>query len=406
MNISNISGGICAPKGFKAGGLHCGIRNNQTKKDLGLIVSDVLANAAAVYTQNKVFGAPIKVTRDNLTDGKAQAMVCNSGIANTCAADGIFTATSMCEYVEQYSDIPKNNVIVASTGVIGVSLPLDKIKVGLEKLSTQLSYDGGNDFAQSIMTTDTFDKQIAIEFEIDGKVCRIGGTAKGSGMINPNMATMLSFITTDVAICSEMLNSALTDVVNDTFNMLSVDGDTSTNDTLSIMANGMAENICIISKDDNYNIFKNALMNVCVSLTKMLAKDGEGATKMLTCNVFGAPDKSAAKAIGKSVISSSLVKAAMFGKDANWGRILCALGYADAEFDINLVDVALSSSAGSIDVCKNGAGIPFDEDIALKVLEPDEIVFEINLNQGNEKATAWGCDLTYDYVKINGDYRS
>lgn len=406
MNISEIKGGVCAPKGFKAGGVHCGIRHSQTKKDLGLIISDIPANAAAVYTQNKVCGAPIIVTKENISDGIAQAMICNSGIANTCAADGIDTATAMCKLVEKNTGIPSSNVIVASTGVIGVSLPMDKIETGVKDLSTKLTYDGNDNFSKAIMTTDTFDKQVAVEFDIDGVACRIGGTAKGSGMINPNMATMLSFITSDIAITSEMLTKALTSVAGESFNMLCVDGDTSTNDTLSIMANGLAKNSVIDTENENYIIFVNALKHVCVALTKMLARDGEGATKMIVCNITQAPDKQGAKNLAKSVISSSLLKAAMFGKDANWGRILCALGYADAEFDINLVDVALRSSVGNIDVCRNGSGIPFDEEKALAILDKDEIYFDINLNQGNCDATAWGCDLTYDYVKINGDYRS
>ena len=406
MNIVSISGGVCAPKGFSAGGVHCGIRSNQNKKDLGEVISDKIASAAAVYTQNKVFGAPIAVTKKNIANGMAKAMICNSGIANTCAVDGIQTATEMCDLVEKYMNVPSSDVIVASTGVIGVSLPMDKINSGMKDLSSQVTYDGGDNFSNAIMTTDTFNKQIAVEFDLNGTICRIGGTAKGSGMINPNMATMLSFITTDVAIDPNMLSKALTFVANESFNMLCVDGDTSTNDMLCIMANGMAENDVISDENDDYKTFVSALNQVCVSLTKMLARDGEGATKMLVCNISGAPDKQTAKILAKSVISSSLLKAAMFGKDANWGRILCALGYADAQFNINLVDVVLRSKAGSIAVCKNGSGIVFDEDNAFKILSEEEIYFDINLNQGDANSTAWGCDLTYDYVKINGDYRS
>lgn len=402
----NTAKGVCAPVGFKAAGVHCGIRPTQTKLDLGAIVSDVMCVASAVYTQNKVFGAPITVTRNNLRDNQAQAVICNSGIANTCAADGIETAQEMCKLIANVAGISEEDVIVASTGVIGQSLPMDNIRNAMPELKSKLSYDGGHDFVKSIMTTDTFPKEVSCSFELDGKTCSIGAVAKGSGMIHPNMATLLSFITTDVNITSDLLDKALKKVVSNTLNMLSVDGDTSTNDTTSIMANGLAKNSLIDSEDENYNIFCDALEQIMLYLTKQLAKDGEGATKTLEVKVSSALNDMTAKTLAKSVITSSLVKTAMFGSDANWGRILCALGYADAEFDANKVEVIFESEAGSIVVCENGAGINFDEDIAKNILDKDYIYININLYQGQGTATAWGCDLTYDYVKINGDYRS
>lgn len=404
MNI--ISGGVTAAKGFKASGVHCGIRKNKTKKDLALIISDIKANAAAVYTTNLVKGAPLTVTKDHISDGKAQAVICNSGNANTCNANGIEIAEGMSSLVEQYTGISAKDVIVASTGVIGQPLDLEPISNGMRVLTDSLSENGGNDAAEAIMTTDTVLKEIAVEFELSGKICRIGGIAKGSGMIHPNMATMLVFITTDAAISSGMLSKALSTDIAETFNMVSVDGDTSTNDMVAIMANGMAENAEITDDCDDFKVFMKALNTVTVYLCKMIAGDGEGATKLLECKVTSAKDKQTAKTVAKSVICSSLLKAAMFGADANWGRVLCAIGYSGADVDVNKVDVSFISNKGSIDVCKNGAGIEFSEEKAKEILLEKEIVISVSLNDGDLDATAWGCDLTYDYVKINGDYRT
>ncbi|MFA6866871.1 MAG: bifunctional glutamate N-acetyltransferase/amino-acid acetyltransferase ArgJ [Clostridia bacterium] len=400
-----IKNSICAPKGFTASGIHCGIRLNKNKKDLALIVSDTICNASAVYTTNLVQGAPIIVTKNNLKNGKAQAMICNSGIANTCNADGIEVATQMCELVEKHTNIKANDVIVASTGVIGKPLPIQIIASGMEKLVSKLD-NNANNTAQAIMTTDTHSKEIAINFEIGGVNCCIGGIAKGSGMINPNMATMLVFLTTDVAISTEMLDIALKQTTNDTFNMISVDGDTSTNDMVSILANGKAGNKEITAKDEDFTKFAEALFFIMEKLSKEIAKDGEGATKLITCTTTNAPTKEIARKVAKSVISSSLLKAAMFGADANWGRVLCAIGYSGVQVDINKIDVAFASKQGEILVCKNGKGVDFSEKIAKKILLENEVIIKVNHNSGNFEATAWGCDLTYDYVKINGDYRS
>ncbi|MBQ7960410.1 MAG: bifunctional glutamate N-acetyltransferase/amino-acid acetyltransferase ArgJ [Clostridia bacterium] len=401
-----INGGVCAAIGFKASGIHAGIRKNKDKKDLALIVSEKIASAASTYTQNLVKGAPIYVTKANISDGYAQAIICNSGNANTCNANGIEIAEGMCELVEKHTGIKKTDVIVASTGVIGQPLDLAPIAEGMEKLTSSLNYDGSNDAAEAIMTTDLVKKEIAYEFEIDGKICHIGGIAKGSGMIHPNMATMLVFLTTDTAISPEMLQKALSADILDSFNMISVDGDTSTNDMVSVLANGMAENPEITTEGKNYDEFCKALSAVTTYLCRNIAKDGEGATKLLECRVSGGKDTQTAKTIAKSVICSSLFKAAMFGADANWGRILCAIGYSGADCDVNKVAVNLSSSAGAIHVCEKGSGVDFDEDVAKTVLSEDEIIIDITLGDGDGKAVAWGCDLTYDYVKINGDYRT
>ncbi|MEG0526991.1 MAG: bifunctional glutamate N-acetyltransferase/amino-acid acetyltransferase ArgJ [Longicatena sp.] len=398
--------GICTPKGFKASGLHCGVRKNRLKKDLSLIYSETMCTAAATYTLNKVKGAPIFVTKKHLENGKAQAMLCNSGNANTCNADGEDIANAMCKLCADELQIHEEDIIIASTGVIGEPLSIAPFEKHMGALVKKLSYDGGSDACEGIMTTDTFKKEYATKFVLDGKTCHVGGMAKGSGMIHPNMATMLAFLTTDVAISSQMLDEVIHEVVNDTFNMVSVDGDTSTNDMLSILANGMANNKEITERGEDFDIFKAALMDICTEISRNIAKDGEGATKLLTAQVIHANTISAAKEIAKSVITSSLFKAAMFGKDANWGRILCAIGYCEADFEVNCIDVSLESANGKIDVCKNGAGCGFDEEEALKILEKDEILILINLHQGEEKACAWGCDLTYDYVKINGDYRT
>jgi glutamate N-acetyltransferase/amino-acid N-acetyltransferase len=404
--MNYIKGGVTAPKGFKASGVHCGIRKNKTKKDLALIVSETKGTAAAVYTQNLVKGAPLTVTKNNISDGYAQAVICNSGNANTCNANGIEIAEGMCALVEKHTGISAKDVIVASTGVIGQPLDLTPISNGMSSLVEGLKSDGSVDAATAIMTTDTTLKECAVSFTIGGKECRMGGIAKGSGMIHPNMATMLVFVTTDVAISPALLQKALSEDILDSFNMISVDGDTSTNDMVSVLANGVAENPTITEENEDYEIFKKALSSITCKLCRMIAKDGEGATKLLECNVFGAKDAVNARIVAKSVICSSLFKAAMFGADANWGRVLCAIGYSGAEVDVMKVDVSFISKAGQVDVCKNGAGIEFSEEVAKKVLTEDEIQINITLGDGCGKASAWGCDLTYDYVKINGDYRT
>ncbi len=401
-----IDGGVCAAAGFKAGGIHCGIRKNKEKKDLAAYVCEKVCTAAAVHTQNLVKGAPNRVTAENLSNGTAQAMICNSGIANTCAADGIEKAKAMCAIAAKALGVDESDVVVASTGVIGPSIDLDPIKSGMPTLAESLSENGNLFAAEAIMTTDTKPKQAAVEFTLGGKTCRIGGMAKGSGMIMPNMATMLCFITSDADISAELLQMALKEVVDDTFNMVSVDGDTSTNDMVSILCSGLCGNEKITAEDDDLTAFKNALFEVLRSLSKMIAKDGEGATKLIECRVFGAKDKKTARTAAKSVINSSLLKAAMFGADANWGRVLCALGYSGAEMDVSKIGVEFESPAGRITVCENGAGIEVDEDKAKQILTEDEIAIIVTLGDGQAKATAWGCDLTYDYVKINGDYRS
>ena len=403
--MKQITGGVCAAKGFSANGLHCGIRKNKTKRDLALIYSEVPASAAAVYTQNLVKGAPLTVTKAHLADGRAQAMICNSGNANTCNADGIEIAEQMSELLAKELKISPKDVIVASTGVIGQPLNITPIAEGIPPLVAGLG-DHSDYACEGIMTTDTKPKEIAFSFEIDGVTCRIGGIAKGSGMIHPNMATMLVFVTTDCAISSAMLEKALKEDVKTSFNMVSVDGDTSTNDMVSIMANGKAGNAVIESEGEDFDAFCEALHGVTAYLCRMIAGDGEGATKLLECVVTGAVDEQNARIVAKSVICSSLFKAAMFGADANWGRVLCAIGYSGADVDIHAVDVAFRSAKGEIAVCKNGAGVPFSEEVAKEILLESEIQILIELNSGNGTATAWGCDLTYDYVKINGDYRT
>ena len=400
-------GGVTAPKGFRANGIHCGIRKNKDKKDLMLIVSDVLCDAAAVYTQNLVCGAPVTVTRENLKNGKARAVICNSGIANTCNADGVEKAEAMCALTEQYTGIPANDVVVASTGVIGQPIDLEPIQSGMQTLVDGLNENGSSAAAQAIMTTDTVKKEIAVSVELSGgKTCTLGAIAKGSGMIHPNMATMLSFITTDANISAEMLQKALRWCVTRSYNMLSVDGDTSTNDTVAILANGLCGNTRIETENEDYAVFCRALFKICNHIVRMLAKDGEGATKLVVCEVVGAADEETARICAKSVIRSPLVKTAMFGSDANWGRVLCALGYAGAAIDVSKIDVSFRSRKGTVPVCKNGAGIEFSEEKAKEVLLEDEIEILVDLNIGDAEATAYGCDLTYDYVKINGDYRT
>lgn len=404
MNI--IKGGVCSPKGFTANGVHCGIRKNRDKKDLALIYSEVPAKAAAVYTTNLVKGAPLAVTKDHISDGVAQAIICNSGNANTCNANGVMIAEQMSDLTAKALGISASDIVVASTGVIGEPLEIEPIAKGIPALASGLSTDGGIDAAEAIMTTDTIAKEVCVEFEIGGKTCTLGGIAKGSGMIHPNMATMLVFLTSDVAISSNMLQKALSTDVTNTFNMLSIDGDTSTNDMVVLLANGMAGNDEIDCDSADFELFMKALNTVTVHLCRMIAGDGEGATKLLECVVSGASDVAVAKTVAKSVVCSSLLKAAMFGADANWGRVLCAIGYSGANVDINAVDVSFKSAKGTIDVCKNGAGIPFSEETAKEILLEDEIEISVGLGDGDFGATAWGCDLTYDYVKINGDYRT
>lgn len=403
--IKQIDGGVCAAKGFTAGGVHCGIRRNKTKKDLALIFSEVMANAAAVYTTNLVKGAPLTVTKANISDGKAQAIICNSGNANTCNIGGEDVAKQMCDLAAKELNINAGDVVVASTGVIGQPLDITPI----EKSMAQLKESLGNDSQsanQAIMTTDTKEKSAAVSFEVGGKVCHIGGIAKGSGMIHPDMATMLVFITTDAAISTPMLQKALSSDIKNTFNMVSVDGDTSTNDMVVVLANGMAGNAEITQDGKDFDEFMCALNSVTMALCKMIASDGEGATKMIECNVASASNEETAKLVAKSVVCSSLFKAAMFGADANWGRVLCAIGYSKAEVDINKIDVSFSSAKGDILVCKNGMGVAFSEEKAKEILLEEEVEVNIALNSGDASSTAWGCDLTYDYVKINGDYRT
>lgn len=407
-NFKSIPGGICAPQGFSAAGVHCGIRHNHSKLDLALIKADVRCAGAGCYTTNKVYGAPITVDREHLKDGYAQAIVVNSGNANTCAPGGVQLAKDTCDIVAKELGISADDVLPSSTGVIGQAMSIEPFAKGIPEAAAKLaaSEAGSHAAATAIMTTDTHPKEIALEFEVGGKTVRIGAIAKGSGMIHPNMATTLNCITTDAAVPAELLQKALSDVVKVTYNCLSVDGDQSTNDTCLLMASGAAGNPEVAADSAEYTVFRNALYCVMMNLTRMLAYDGEGATKLLECKVSGAKDLDTAIVVAKSVVCSPLLKCAMFGADANWGRVLCAVGYAPAEFDINQVAVTLASRAGSVDVCRNGAGIEFSEDIAKKVLLEDEIEILVSIGDGPAAATAWGCDLTYDYVKINGDYRS
>ncbi len=426
---SYVDGGVCAAKGFKANGLYCGIdvamkqahemdlvangididdTKNTVKNDLGMIVSDGICNTAAVYTTNKVKGAPILVTKNNLeaTGGKSRAVIVNSKNANTCNKDGVNIAEEMCELTAQTLGIKKEEVIVASTGVIGIPLPIEPISSHIKELADGLSYDGNAKAVNAIMTTDTVPKEVAVTFDIAGTTCTLGGMAKGSGMIHPNMATTLNFVTSDVAISTELMQKALSEVVKITYNCLSIDGDTSTNDMVCVMANGLAQNTEITEEGPEYEVFKQALYIVMMNMTRMLAKDGEGATKLIECTVSRAKNLDTAIIVAKSVAASSLFKCAIFGEDANWGRIACAIGYADADFDITKIDVDMASSKGTLQVCRAGYGVDFSEEFAKEVLSEDEIMVNISLNDGSAEATAWGCDLTYDYVKINGDYRS
>ena len=401
-----IEGGVCAAKGFRANGVHCGIRKNHSKKDLSLIFSTVPASAAAVYTTNLVKGAPLTVTKKHIANGTAQAVICNSGNANTCNANGIEIAEEMSALAASALGIAAEDVVVASTGVIGQPLSIAPIAAGLPELVAGLSDNGSGTAAEGIMTTDTVRKEVAVEFTLGGKTCRLGGIAKGSGMIHPNMATMLVFLTTDAAISPAMLQKALSGDIANTFNMLSIDGDTSTNDMVTILANGLAGNPEVTEEGEDFTAFMPALNSVTIALCRKIAGDGEGATKLLECKVTGAADLATAKTVAKSVICSSLLKAAMFGADANWGRVLCAIGYSGADVDVHKVDVAFSSPAGTVAVCKDGAGLDFSEEKAKQVLLEKEIEILVELNCGDAASTAWGCDLTYDYVRINGDYRT
>ena len=404
--MKQVSGGVCAPKGFTAAGVHCGIRKNRDKRDLALILSEEPCAAAAVYTQNLVKGAPLLVTKAHLANGFAQAIVCNSGNANTCNADGVQVAEEMCALVARETGLSADDVVVASTGVIGQPLDIGPIEAGMPSLVASLSAQGSVDAAEAIMTTDLKRKEIAVTFEAGGKTCTLGGIAKGSGMIHPNMATMLVFLTTDVAIRPDLLQRALRADVQDSFNMISIDGDTSTNDMVVILANGLAGNALIDAPGADYDAFCAALAHVTRHLCRAIAKDGEGASKLLTCRVTGARDDAAARTVAKAVICSSLFKAAMFGGDANWGRVLCAVGYSGADVDVNGVNVRFASAVGEIAVCEAGHGVAFSEERAAAILAQDEIEVLIDLSDGNASAEAWGCDLTYDYVKINGDYRT
>ena len=408
IDIKKINGNVCASKGFLANGIYCGIKKNKEKKDLAIIYSNTLCSVGAVYTQNKACGANITVSKEHLKDGKAKAIICNSGNANTCNKNGVEIAKEMCKLTADVLNIDEKEVAVASTGVIGVPLPIEPIKNNIKQLidNANHSEEHAKNAASAIMTTDTFMKEVAYEFEIDGKTVHIGGIAKGSGMIHPNMATMLAFLTTDCNITSEMLQKALSEDTKSTYNMVSVDGDTSTNDMCVVLANGEAGNTLIDKEDENYKIFCQALNMTNTYLSKAIAKDGEGATKLIECEVINAESLALARKIAKSVITSNLVKAAMFGCDMNWGRISCAIGYTEADFDINKVSINVGSKYGEMNVYKDGFGVEFNEDEALKILKEDEIKVTINMNCGNYKATAWGCDLTYDYVKINGSYRS
>jgi len=400
---------ITSPIGFKASGIHCGLKKSLLKKDLALIYSDVVANCCGVYTKNKVKGAPLIVTKQHLANKKAQAIIINSGNANTCNGDdGLLKSKKMTKLCSKELNIKNDDVLVASTGIIGVPLNIDAIKDKIPELVNNLSSDikSAKDASMAIMTTDTVEKQAGVEFEIDGKKITISAMAKGSGMIHPNMATMLSFITTDISISPELLKEALKESVNISYNRVSVDGDSSTNDMVLIMANGLALNKTITEKNEDYNLFLDALITLNIHISKKIAKDGEGATKLIECTVKNANSIKDAEALSKSVITSSLVKAAIFGSDANWGRILCALGYSNVDFDPERVDVSFASNAGEILVCQNGSSVNFDESKAKEILLQDEIKILINMKLASSEATTWGCDLTYDYVKINGDYRS
>ena len=411
--MKTISGGVTAPKGFRAAGVYCGVKashagvpGTQGKPDLAMIVSDCECTAAATYTLHRVKAAPLYVTMGHLEDGVCRGIVANSGNANACAPLSHENAEKMCELAAAATGLKPQDFAVASTGVIGQTLNIAAIERGMPQVAGELSYEGSAAAAHAIMTTDTVKKEIAVTVTIGGKPVTVGAIAKGSGMIHPNMGTMLCFITTDCAITSEMLSDALHDIVPRTFNRVTVDGDTSTNDMCVVLANGMAENTQIEWKDDDYTLFYKALYQVCETMARSIAGDGEGASRLITCTVTGARSEETAERLAKAVVGSSLVKAAMFGADANWGRVLCAMGYSKAPFRPEYVDVSFSSDQGESLVCQHGTGVDFDEDLAKKILSQDEVVIAVNLHEGDDQATCWGCDLTYEYVKINGDYRS
>ena len=407
--VSWIDGGVCAAQGFRAAGLHVGVKtHNVNKKDVALIVSDADCAAAAVFTTNVVKAAPIHVTKAHLANGRARAVVANSGNANACAPLGEENAKRMCAAAAKAIGCGAEDVLVCSAGVIGQTLRVNVIEEGMEELASLLEQSGaGSDAAaHAIMTTDTVKKEAAVETTVGGKTVRIGGIAKGSGMIHPNMGTMLCFITTDCAISPEMIREALVDTAHVSFNRISVDGDTSTNDTCLVLANGLAGNETITGEGEDYAAFLEALKALCVRLARMMAKDGEGARHLITCTVAGAKDEESAQTIAKSVISSTLTKAAIFGCDANWGRVLCAMGYSGEKFDPDKVDVAFASAAGEIPVCRQGRGLDFDEDLAKRILTEDEVEIRVRMGEGDASCTCWGCDITYDYIKINGDYRT
>ncbi|WP_443663281.1 bifunctional glutamate N-acetyltransferase/amino-acid acetyltransferase ArgJ [Dysosmobacter sp.] len=404
-----IDGGVCAAQGFRAAGIHVGVKTHATwKKDVALIVSDVECAAAGVFTKNVVKSAPIHVTKAHLVNGKARAVIANSGNANACAPQGEENAEKMCAAAAKAIGCAPEDMVVASTGVIGQTLNISVIEEGMPALYAALarSDEASDAAAHAIMTTDTVKKEVAVETVIGGKTVRMGGIAKGSGMIHPNMGTMLCFLTTDCAISPEMIKTALLETVNVSFNRISVDGDTSTNDTCCVLANGLAGNALITEKGEDYDAFLEALQALCVTLAKKMASDGEGARHLLTCTVSGAKEEAQAETIAKSVISSTLTKAAIFGADANWGRVLCAMGYSGADFDPETVDVSFASAAGEIAVCQQGRGLPFDEDLAKKILTEHDVEILVDLHSGSAQCTCWGCDITYDYIKINGDYRT
>lgn len=409
MAITKINGGVTAPKGFLASGLNAGIKN-QTKKDMAMVFSSTPCAAAGVFTTNLVKAAPVKWDKEIVTTSPyVQAVVVNSGIANACTgAEGLGYCADTAAEAAAALNIPKTAVLVASTGVIGKQLPIDKIKSGVTALSKVLgsSREDAKLAAEAIMTTDTKSKEVACTLELDGKQVTVAGMCKGSGMIHPNMCTMLCFVTTDVAISHELLQKALSEDVVDTFNMISVDGDTSTNDTVLVMANGQAENTPITKEGEDYKTFCEALHFIMLELSKKIAGDGEGCTCLFEATVIGAKDKYQARTIAKSVVCSSLTKAAVFGHDANWGRILCAMGYSGAQFDPEVVDIWLESKAGTIKIVENGIATDYSEETATKILSEEEVIAKMDIKEGNETATAFGCDLTYEYVKINGDYRS
>ena len=407
--LNFIEGGVCAAQGFRAGGIHVGVKTHaEWKKDMAMIVSDVDCACAAVYTKNAVKAAHIHVDKAHLADGKARAAVINSGNANACAPHGEENAERVCAAAAKAVGCPAEDVVCAATGVIGQTLNVAVMEAGMPDLyaAVEASAAGSDAAAHAIMTTDTVKKEAAVETTVGGKTVRMGGIAKGSGMIHPNMGTMLCFLTTDCAISPEMIRTALLETVNVSFNRISVDGDTSTNDTCCVLANGLAGNPVITEKGPDYEAFLAALQALCMEMARKMASDGEGATHLITCTVTGAASEQSAETISKSVIGSALTKAAIFGADANWGRVLCAMGYSGEDFDPDKVDISFVSDAGSVQVCAKGRGLDFDEALAKKVLTEHDVTIAITMGEGPASCTCWGCDLTYEYVKINGDYRT